>query len=318
MRVNIPTWDADASPSIGFIGFMLRTKLGVRSIYTLHHAVSFCGKGTFQNHNRSLGEDSAVAETLSSPGTLQSYSFLAVADGVGGWGRHGVDSGRLSQGLTKEMLSLFQEKNASTSKQVPACQELLTDAFTTVYNRGPNYAGGTTVCMGMFDPHSAEMEVLNLGDSGALVCRDGKVALKTTAEVNGMTPNQLTVLPEDMHPSDFAIDLDPKVQTKATTEKWQLQKGDFILFATDGFFDNVSDDEVLRLLKDTHATKSAEIADELLTLAYNNSVNPDFASPFALRCLQETKFIYWGGKPDDISVICGFVGDSASPRETKL
>lgn len=297
---------------------MLKAKFGVRSIYTLQHAVSFCGKGSIHNRNKNIGEDSAVAETLQSAGNLQSYSLVGVADGVGGWGRHGIDSGKLSQGLTKEMASLFREQNTIAKKPVPTCQQLLTDAFTTIYNRGSMYAGGTTVCMGVFDPHSSELEVLNLGDSGALVCRNGKIELSTTAEVDGMTPHQLTVLPEGMHPSQFAIDLDPEVQTKATSEKWKLEKGDFVLFATDGFFDNVPLDEVLRILKESPNASSAEVGNKLLSLAYDNSLNQNFASPFALRCLQETEFIYWGGKPDDISLVCGFVEETTSPRESKL
>lgn len=294
-----------------------------RQLHTLQYAVSFCAKGTLRNQNRCFGEDSAVVETWITPGTLQGYSLVSVADGVGGWRRHGVDSSFLSQGLTREMVSIFgkQEHDMHDGKKHPSCQPILTAAFTKLYNAGAIYAGGSTVCMGLFDPHSAKLEVLNLGDSGAIVIRDGKVVNATVADVDGMTPRQLTILPATMDPRDFDIDLEPASQTRSESTTWQLQKNDTVIFATDGFFDNVSLKDIPAAIEEASSSEKPnlvqEIADSLISRAYYNSLDPNFASPFALRCLQEGNYNYWGGKPDDISLVCCFVGENHPAHHTE-
>lgn len=293
-----------------------------RGVHTLRTAASFCAKGSFASLNKKLGEDAVLYKTWITPGSYQGASFVGVADGVGGWKRHNVDPSHLSKGLLQEMGTLFKEnerlgntKGLTESAKLPACLPLLTKAFSKLYNIGSKYAGGTTVCTGVFNPQSAQIEVLNLGDSGAWLVRENEVIKKTKPDVHGMVPQQLTIVPPWMDPAEFEVNLDPKAQTaRSTLLQWQLKPGDVLLFATDGYFDNVSQQDTLAVLgeaKQIESTSSLKtLADKLLEMAYYNSIDPDCASPFALRCLQEDEFDYWGGKPDDISLALCVVSES--------
>lgn len=293
-----------------------------RNVHTLRTAVSFCAKGSFASLNKKLGEDAVLHKTWITPGSYQGASFVGVADGVGGWKRHGVDPSYLSTGLLHEMSALFKQneklgntRGLTESAKLPACQSLLTEAFSKLFNIGSKYAGGTTVCTGIFNPQLAEIEVLNLGDSGAWLVRENEILEKTLPLVHGMTPQQLTIVPPSMSPADFAVDLDPQAQTShSSLLRWQLKPGDMLLFATDGYFDNVSQQDTLAVFQKAGQISSTSslktLANKLLELAYYNSINSNLASPFALRCLQEDEFDYWGGKPDDISLALCFVSES--------
>jgi len=262
------------------------------------------------NKNEISGEDSVIIKTMDKPGPRRGASLIGVADGVGGWRRYGVDPSYISSGVLHEMGLLFQKKEEDGDPSYTP-QRLLTESFKKLLQRRDRFSGGTTVCFGEFDPETDGIKVLNIGDSGALLVRDGKIVERTEFEVNGMTPRQLTILPSWMLKFKGTFNEDPIVQTKSAIKTWQLQKNDILLMASDGYYDNVSLDDTRQLIVDAVELNgfdapefTQKLAETLLMKAYYNSLNPDFVSPFALKCYEYYQECdYSGGKPDDISLV---------------
>ena len=103
-----------------------------------------------------------------------SERLIAVADGVGGWARHGVDPGIFSKQLCKDIQKLFNEHGTKKS-----LKDILVDAVKLNKNRGSS----TAVLASLEEPNI--MKTTNLGDSGYTIYRaekadDDKVVLKMT------------------------------------------------------------------------------------------------------------------------------------------
>lgn len=100
--------------------------------------------------------------------------------------------------------------------------------------------------------------------------------------------------------------------------------GDVVLLATDGLFDNVFDEEIIKILTD--ASKStAEKAAVVAKTAYKHSIDPSYVSPFAMKEREYFAFKLGlptkdtgfpgrnrivGGKMDDITVVVATVQES--------
>lgn len=258
------------------------------------------------NKNEHSGEDSAIIETIIRPTSQFTETLLGVADGVGGWQQYGLDSSYISSGVLEGMAELFSTEPGQTP------QELITRSFSRLLERRERFAGGTTVCFGVFNSADAMLSVFNIGDSGALLYRKGVIAERTENDAVGLRPRQLFILPSEML---GLMNEDPEAQTTAATQIWALQRNDILVFATDGFHDNVAVEEARVLIEKEAANAekydqalASTIADALLTRAYYNSLDPKKFSPFAMKYYEHHKTCdYLGGKPDDISVIVGVV-----------
>ena len=267
--------------------------------------------------------------TWITPGSLQGATLLGVADGVGGWRRHGVDPSVLSSGIVREMAGAFRAREKEGIAQLPDGRTMLRESFRKLCLVGSKYAGGTTICFGIFDPRSGILRVVNLGDSGAIVVRNGRVVYETKPDVQGMVPKQLTIFPHwmnELHPI-VAERAQPGEQTKCDQTDWQLEAGDVVIFGSDGFFDNVHLQQACHIVELTKQRSDPEqglsvlpqqLGENILMRAYYNSLNPHFPSPFAVRCHQEGLLSdYWGGKPDDISLVVSVVGETFLTNPTR-
>ena len=59
-----------------------------------------------------------------------------------------------------------------------------------------SYAGSATACVVGVDCHTGQLHSVNIGDSGYLVVRDGRVAYRSRSQkMNGDCPRQLDVYP---------------------------------------------------------------------------------------------------------------------------
>lgn len=243
------------------------------------------------------GEDAYVisaGEALSSRRTL-----LAVADGVGGWIDHGGDSSRVSNGFMLAMGELHRrsERWAGLPSLIKASFEQLVLAR--------NFAKGTTtICSASFDHAGGELEVSNIGDSQLIVIRDGSAILEVEAGVWAFnSPNQL----------GFGLYGEPQgdVDEMNIQKKLQLQPGDIVVIGSDGLFDNVFVEEMVRIVGEAMDGKPSTVvtmksaASALLDEAHRNGLNDTFLSPFAREAIAARKAPpnYRGGKPDDISII---------------
>ena len=113
--------------------------------------LSFKGGVSIIPHDEKVakgGEDALTA----------SKTLIAVADGVGGWARRGVDPGLFSKQLTKDIQALYDKHGSKMT-----LKEILVDAVKMNTNQGSS----TAVLASLEEPNI--MKTTNLGDSGYVI-----------------------------------------------------------------------------------------------------------------------------------------------------
>lgn len=95
----------------------------------------------------------------------------------------------------------------------------------------------------------------------------------------------------------------------AMLETFQVFPGDIIVMGSDGIFDNLSEGEILRVVKafDPHRRNPLLLVRRLVHLAYDNSLNKWKGTPFSWAATEAFDMVYSGGKPDDISVVVAYL-----------
>lgn len=276
---------------------------GLSSKYTI--AVAFQPKDREQNtllnehlHKESesspTGEDNYFISKKESDGSIA----VGVADGVGGWSELGFDSSAISRELSNSMSEIFAKTKENDPKM------LLTKAFDHIQKEGIVKVGGTTSCLGIFENDNT-VKISNLGDSWAGLFRNNKLILETKIQTHAFnTPYQLAIIPDSIlnrqgGKSRFIMDT-PKV---ADDYLFKLEKGDVILFATDGVIDNICTDDIEIFLKDNENTNLNVLAKDFVDKVNKLSLDENFPSVFSQELTKITGQQYSGGKEDDITVV---------------
>lgn len=235
------------------------------------------------------GEDGYCMELLSDGRLL-----MAVADGVGRWRDKGVNPSLFANGL----LSLvIEEANNSESNCLP--QIILSNAFrrlVAMNNTGEiRTPGSSTACVVIV--HPGRLELANLGDSGVVVFRENLVIFRSQ-------PQQFT------HNCPFQISIDPQkkrcddMTVHVETYSLPLQKGDVIIVATDGLFDNVFDEDINWVIGNNQEAQT--IANNLLITAHSRAQSEDIHTPYSdevNRHYPHYEGGFMGGKRDDITIL---------------
>lgn len=143
--------------------------------------------------------------------------------------------------------------------------DILTYAYEATLKQREVPAGSATACILTFDSTRGTLRSANLGDSGFLILRtspsssssssstpaseaqsSSKVLYVSKPQTHGFnTPLQLSKLPPQYR-FDGSIDSKP---AHAEQKEHQLREGDVVLVATDGYWDNVSADETVQLVR---------------------------------------------------------------------
>lgn len=172
----------------------------------------------------------------------------------------------------------------------------ITALLTTAADYADEKATGASTAVVGSVSADGRLSVLNVGDSYCYVIRDGKVAVKSKEIVHFFEcPYQLSEDSPDR----------PKDGTKLNTN---VQTGDVILMGSDGLFDNLSDDVILRTVASVPARASV-ISRKLVDLSRTVSLDVEADTPFA-KLAKRAGFEGYengrGGKVDDIScvVVC--------------
>ncbi|KAJ9157439.1 Protein serine/threonine phosphatase 2C [Pleurostoma richardsiae] len=188
---------------------------------------------------------------------------VGVADGVGGWMDSGVDPADFSHGFCDYMAAAAYEhrpaaaasSNESTGEVVKDVQaltarQLMQIGYDAVCADSSIQAGGSTAIVGLFEPDGV-LEVANLGDSGFIHLRLNAVHACSEPQTHAFnTPFQLSVIPPSImhrmaafggaHLSDLPRD--------AEVSRHRLRHGDVLVFASDGVWDNLFNQDILRLV----------------------------------------------------------------------
>uniref|UniRef100_A0A183E462 Protein phosphatase n=1 Tax=Gongylonema pulchrum TaxID=637853 RepID=A0A183E462_9BILA len=199
-----------------------------------------------------------------------STHVVGVADGVGGWRNYGIDPSEFSSRLMK-----LCEKIVKKGEFEPARPDkLLARAYETLVE-SPRATGSSTACVLVV--HHGTLYSANLGDSGYLVIRNGKV----------------------VYPYDGFIRDSPE---KADLASLNLMTGDIIVLATDGLWDNVSEEQIIQQLSGIKPGDLQRACNCLALTARRLAFDTQHLSPFAMKALKHG-IDAPGGKPDDITLI---------------
>ena len=144
--------------------------------------------------------------------------------------------------------------------------------------------------------------VANIGDSGFMVIRNNEILIQSAEHQHQFN-----------YPYQLGIGIDGKPYGTDSPEDAQiytieLERGDIVVMATDGLFDNVWPKQIVSYFEGTSINPKLN-AKELATFAYQESQKDDNFVPFFHRAKKEKKNFasYRGGKEDDISVIVSVV-----------
>ncbi|PXF46719.1 phosphatase 2C 80 [Gracilariopsis chorda] len=217
---------------------------------------------------------------------------IGVFDGVSGaFETRGVDPRLYSQTLAANTREFVRELGA---------QNVVKAAYQAAATN--EQIGASTACVVGMDRY-ARLFGINLGDSGVRIVRGNKLVFRTKEQQHFFNcPYQLGTDSED------ALAMGQNVQQK-------LQAGDWVIVATDGLYDNMSDTDIVAMA--AHASDATELADSLGERAAVRAVDKQFVSPFMQAAMQAG--VKWeGGKADDITVVVARVEDDESLLSTSL
>lgn len=153
---------------------------------------------------------------------------LGVTDGVGSWrDACGIDAGEYSRQLA--MAALAAEEAAP--KAGHSVLDVVREAYDAVCRRGTK--GSTTICVARFETRSGHLHTANIGDSGCLVVREGRVVHRSPQQEHTFgCPYQLGHHESASTPDDAQLD------------RVRLEADDVVVLGTDGLFDNLADSEI--------------------------------------------------------------------------
>ncbi|KAJ6085154.1 hypothetical protein N7499_004783 [Penicillium canescens] len=173
---------------------------------------------------------------------------FAVADGVGGWTESRVDPADFSHGICGYMAHTAQTWHEPAEQLRP--KQLLQAGYDQVVADPTIRAGGSTASVGIALP-DGRVELANLGDSGSVLLRRAAVHQYSVPQTHGFnTPYQLSVIPPRMRAqaSVFGGAFLEDFPKDASVTNLRMQHGDVLMLATDGVFDNLNNQDILKLV----------------------------------------------------------------------
>jgi protein phosphatase PTC7 len=314
--------------------------------------------GDDDNSDPDLSEDAHFVVKVKLPDekdkAMRPFTYLGVADGVGSWREYGVDPRNFSRGVMSECENILLEASQNGReegrkfRQVVSPAEVMGQAYERV--KSDNIIGSSTACVALFDGIRHQLHFSNLGDCGIIVLRhiDSDVAgsLKRDRDkprVDRTSDLRLAFVSHQQlqsfnHPYQLGWTGEElpegeknsfKSAKEACTTSIHLRRGDIIIMATDGLYDNVDVDEICAValeweqkhgfmrggdiaarerrwqMGNSLAQLSSEVIHELAATlcqrARENSLD-SMDSPFAILA-KENDIMWSGGMPDDCTVL---------------
>jgi protein phosphatase PTC7 len=193
---------------------------------------------------------------------------LGVADGVGGWVDSGVDPADFSHGFCQYMSQAASKEAPTPVSKLLSARALMDKGYNDICDDPSVPAGGSTACVAIASS-AGNVEVANLGDSGFVLLRANAIHALTEPQTHAFnTPYQLSIIPEHIRKRAAVFggtqlcDL-PK---DSSITNHSVRHGDVLVFATDGVWDNLSAQDILRIVsklmlasKAWETTKSGEV-----------------------------------------------------------
>lgn len=230
-----------------------------------------------ENPAKPLGEDAHFF--------CQNSQVIGVADGVGGWGKHGIDAGVHA----REMMGYAADivKNSLPAAVDP--KRVLAEAFEKT--EAPGSSTACIICLA-----GNRLRAAIVGDSGFAVFRERRTVYRSPIQQSKFNkPHQL---------GKASV----KYLEAAEEVEVEVKSGDVVVAGTDGLFDNLFLEEmgpkVDRCFSEGMSTEM--VASELATAAQRKSGEGNIVSPFEVAA-HVAGVDRFGGKKDDITVVVAYV-----------
>lgn len=253
---------------------------------------------------------------------------MAVADGVGSWNDKGVNPGAYSRALMHFSREMFREELAEAERPAGLLQRVQAllrlrkectprSVIANAISKA-KVPGSATIAVASLNADQGLLETAYIGDAGVMVVRGDEVLFKSDQQQYEFD------MPYQVACRAF-VDMDYNSAADAQVEQIQVQRGDLIILASDGLFDNLFDAEILQLKREVLATdnirtgnaytRAEALARAFATQAAKFSTDRFRMVPYAVAWSKDErgststkipKFIspaYLGGKPDDITVV---------------
>ena len=192
---------------------------------------------------------------------------------------------------------LYSKTLASEMKKTVGKSPLSISEMTSRLTEAANFAnsgatGASTAIVGSL-AEDGTLSVLNLGDCACVVFRDGKAVAKSRENIHSFDcPFQLSEISPDR----------PSFGSKLL---YKVQKGDIVLMASDGVFDNLSPEVLGETVSKSPAnagTIARRVADRSRKVSLDKSADTPYAKA-ASRAGRKEYLNGLGGKVDDISCV---------------
>lgn len=277
---------------------------------------------------------------------LRRATYFGVADGVGSWREYDVDPRNFSHKLMQECENILGEVSRKSNdgkkfRRMISPSEILAQAYERV--KAENIIGSCTACVALFDNIRHQLHFSNLGDSGIIVLRhidsdvagslkrdratprhervsDLRVAFVSQQQLRSFNhPYQLGWTGEEVKEGETSF----KSAKESCSTSIHLRRGDIVIMATDGLFDNVDIDDIAKVALEweqkngfirggdiaarerrwkngnsltlVSAECTPSLAEALCEKAREASLDPTLDSPFALLA-KENDIMWSGGK----------------------
>ncbi|KAI9837691.1 MAG: hypothetical protein M1837_002706 [Sclerophora amabilis] len=191
------------------------------------------------------GQDAFFISRLGETGGVA----FGVADGVGGWLDSGIDSAHFSHGLCEQMAKAAYEFQGRADTSVLQAHELLMAGYKNVLEDKTIPGGGSTACVAVAR-NDGNVNVANLGDSGFAQLRLNAVHFYSDPQTHAFnTPYQLSIVPPKILAQAKMFGGSPShdLPKDADNINRRVRHGDILVFATDGVWDNLSAQDILRI-----------------------------------------------------------------------
>ncbi|KZV58159.1 putative protein phosphatase 2C 55 [Dorcoceras hygrometricum] len=225
------------------------------------------------DQEKTMGSDSHFIE--------EEVQAIGVADGVG--------AGEFARALMSKAAKEAKKHCLPNPYVVP--KQVLRHAY---FQSGKS-SGSCTACIVALDENTLKAVVV--GDSGFLVIRGGKVVYKSPVQLTEEFDCSYQLVAGTARGLDVAAEL-----------KLQMEAGDVIVVGTDGLFDNLFPEEIEAMVKVSlqRDDQPNVLAESLAKAALEKSLDTNCKSPY-VAAAQAAGLVYTGGKPDDITVVAGYV-----------
>jgi len=199
---------------------------------------------------------------------------IGIADGVGGWNYYGISSAAMSQTLMLNCKTLVGAEDAPAKLNLSdpfRVAKLMRAAYQEIVDHDQVSGGSTTCCILSFNPETMMMEAANVGDSGYIVVRNGRIVAENEFQKNDRDrPNQIGVAPKNIDIS-FVCDIDT-----IETTCFPVYEGDVVVLATDGLWDNTSKAKIASVVQEcVDDLPVATMAKYIVDLALSSWEKPD-------------------------------------------